>query len=295
MRLRSSVSTAGSARAAQSANRMLGTVLAEEGFIQPSDIYAILSQQTKSGGLFGQTALDMGKISPEELDYALAKQIDSGVLPMGDESIDPLLVAAFDLNDPYAAKVRAVRSKILAHTAEVRSLDNRFCAIVGFGCEEETSILASNLAIVMVRMGTPAVAVDSTYNAPLLDQLFRLPNRSGMANLRADVRSSDIAQQSSIPNLWVIPTGPMPAETVATLERDLIKDKLSGWDIPQTQFVVSLSLKDDSTIAPAAQSLIGFDCVVLLARKHDTEIANLRTMIDLLDERQVPVAGVVIV
>lgn len=298
MRLRSSIRYSdhhGLDSVPSASNKKIGAILTEEGLIENSDVGAILTRQSQNAELFGEAAIGLGKISREALDYALAKQVDSAVLPQGDDSVDPALVCAFDLNDPYAAKIRQIRNKITDQLSAKGELDHRFCAIVGFDCPEETAILAANLAILIARFGTTTVAVDANYGAPMFDGLFRVPNRTGLSTIRGETPAGEVAQKSAIANLSVITAGPQPATSTAAMEREAIVAKLESWDHVQTQFVVSLFVENEQAVSSCAQSLMGFDAVVLLARKHETAIADLRQMIDLLDERKVKIAGIVIV
>ena len=297
MRIRSSTGKQPPAppQTASGSSKRIGTILADEGFIEPADIDAILSQQSDSGEFYGQTAVKMGKVTPSELDYALAKQVDATTLPSGDPSLDPLLICAFDLEAPYSAQIRTIRSKILALQSDAGVLDHRFCAVIGMDCHRETAVLSSNLAIVIARMGGASVLVDADYKAPSIHELFRLQNRIGLSTMRGDAVANDVAQQTAIANLQLIAAGAAHASSVNAPERETITTRVGSWQYAETQFVISMNIHDSAIIAPAAQSIAGVNSALLLTRKHQTPIKDVRRLIDELDERGIAISGIVIV
>lgn len=281
---------------ADAGDNRIGSVLAREGYIDNHDIELILREQAVSGQLFGETAIAMGKITPEILDYALAKQADSRTLAPGDGRVDPMLVAAFDLNHAYVNNIRTLRSKILQQQPVRSDSGIRACALVGLDCDEEISVLAANLAIVMVRMGTPTLLIDAGLHNPRQHSLFHVPNRLGFINLRDNISSPDLgAQPTAIDRLWVIPTGPKQPDASHALERQSILSKIEQWSVPSTQLLVSLPLSGRGNMHTVADTVAGFDSAVLVVRKDKSRISDMRVLIDGLDEKKVPIAGFVIV
>jgi hypothetical protein len=66
----------------------IGEILSELGRITPEDIQRALAYQRESGGLFGDALVSLGLISPEEVRFALADQYDLPFVHLRPEQID---------------------------------------------------------------------------------------------------------------------------------------------------------------------------------------------------------------
>lgn len=283
------------ARLPEDKDNRIGAILVREGQLTSADVDQIVRQQAEDGRLFGEVATESGKIAEDAIASALSAQIDSSALPMGDHRVDHQLVAAFDMNSAYANHVRAVRSKILPFQESRAALDVRSCAIIGLDCDQETAKLAGNLAIVMVRMGNPALLIDAALHDPALHLLFHVPNRAGFINLRPNVELNGIVTDTGIPGLALITTGPTLPETNQVLERQPILSLLDGWDLPSSQIIASVPLGSQTSLTTVADSLVGFDCVVIAVKRDHTRVADIRKLIDELDEKHIPIAGTILV
>ena len=216
------------------------------------------------------------------------------VLATGDERIDPLVSAAFSTTDPEVAKVRAVRTRILASFKHDADEDRpTLLAIVGIGSGDETSVLSANLATVFAQLGSNTLLVDGGLDRPTIHALFRLPNETGLTDHLETPQTSLAAQQTAIPKLWVMPAGQENARAGAYLHRRALAEVIDQWALPATQIVVCLP-NIDTDATPLGSVLEGFDSVVLVARRGETKVAELRRAIDDLDAKAVPVAGSVI-
>jgi len=81
------------------------------------------------------------------------------MLTPGDDRIDPLIVAAFDPDDPLTGAVRGLRSTVLA-TEGVSGGPIRSLLLVGAGAETETTIAAANLAVACAQAGRRTLVVE---------------------------------------------------------------------------------------------------------------------------------------
>ncbi len=79
---------------------------------------------------------------------------------------------------------------------------------------EGKTITSANLAIVFAQTGRRVLLVDADLRRPGLHRLFELPNTHGLTTvLRADdVDFRQYARPTEQDNLWVLPTGPLPAD-----------------------------------------------------------------------------------
>jgi Mrp family chromosome partitioning ATPase len=273
----------------------IGANLVREGKLTPAEVDEVLRAQAANGQLFGEIATSSGKTNDSAIASALSAQIDNRSLPAGDLRIDDQLVAAFDMNSGYVNDIRSIRSKILQHQEARATLDVRSCAVLGLDCEEEVAKLAGNLAIVMVRMGSPTLLVDAALHDPALHALFHVPNRVGFVNLRPNVDLDTVMTETSIAGLALITTGPTLPDTNQVLERQPILSLLDGWDLPSSQIIASIPLGAQTSLTTVADSLAGFDCVVMAMKRDQSRIDDVRKLIDGLDEKGIAIAGAILV
>src|SRR3546814_13503699 len=81
------------------------------------------------------------------------------LLPEGDQRVDPLVVAAFDPANAYAAKVRTIRAKMRAAAKEGDPAALRL-AVLALEAGDEAAIMAANLAGVLAQMDGQTMLID---------------------------------------------------------------------------------------------------------------------------------------
>ncbi|MDT8759808.1 capsular biosynthesis protein [Sphingomonas psychrotolerans] len=217
-----------------------------------------------------------------------------GLLQPGDKRVDPLVTAAFDADDPYVAKVRKVRAKLLATAREAGGADGRLrLAILSLQGGDEASILAANLAAVLAQMDGPTILVDADVDRPSLDRLLRLPNRIGLAEQLGGMALRLPVLQSAIDNLWLMPAGQAAGGAATLVEKGSLAEAAAGWNLPGANLLAFLAERPRGGTA-FGNILEKFDAVVLVTRRGVTPVAEIRRVIDDLDRHQVPIAGSVV-
>lgn len=106
----------------------------------------------------------------------------------------------------------------------------RTLLITSAGPDEGKSTTAANLAVVMAQAEMKVILVDCDLRRPALHTIFNLRNTAGVTSLfLAGVEREDSAppalplQQTAVPNLWLLPSGPLPpnpAELLASSRMD---------------------------------------------------------------------------
>lgn len=218
------------------------------------------------------------------------------LLPAGDPRVDPLVVAAFR-NDAVVAHIRAIRAKVIAASGEQTGMNTRIAltAIVGVSPGDAPSVLSANLATVFAQMGTVTGLVDAGLADPAIASLLRVPEAPGLADSLRTPDATIAAQRTAIPGLFVLPAGSDAASQASHLERGALVDQVEHWSMPGVrQIIVALPAMGDRVLA-LGNVLAGFDNVVIVAEKHRTKIADIRRIVDVLDQRGIPVAGSVLV
>jgi succinoglycan biosynthesis transport protein ExoP len=85
--------------------------------------------------------------------------------------------------------------------------------IVVTSCEplDGKSTVSTNLAIALTQLGRRVVMVDADLRRPRLQKVFGLPNDSGLSSfLSGNATAEEILQETAIPKLSVITSGPIP-------------------------------------------------------------------------------------
>ncbi len=90
--------------------------------------------------------------------------------------------------------------------------------ITSAGPREGKTTSSINLAITFASAGRRVCLVDADLRRPSLHHAFGLPNEHGLSTLIGGSSSvADVSQQSPQPNLWIIPSGPRPANPAELL------------------------------------------------------------------------------
>jgi polysaccharide biosynthesis transport protein len=121
-----------------------------------------------------------------------------------------------------AEQLRQVRTR-LQHTA---SLDTtRSILVTSPSPGDGKSTIAANLACGLALNGRRILLVDANFRRPELHRVFNLPNEQGFADVlnKLDLFEA-IVQETAVPNLYVLPSGPKPGNATELLESQLLID-----------------------------------------------------------------------
>lgn len=118
---------------------------------------------------------------------------------------------------------------------------------------EGKTITSANLAVVFAQAGRRVLLVDADLRRPGIHRLFDLPNSHGLTTvLRGDdVDITKYARTTEQENLWILPTGPLPAdpaELVGSRRMEAAVDRMKAaydliiMDSPPVQSVADAAL-----------------------------------------------------
>jgi protein-tyrosine kinase len=266
----------------------IGKVLLETGVLSDIDVQRALQRQDETGELFGQAAVALNLLSDTELRSAIEQQQKFFVLPEGSDMVDPLVVAAFDPNDPLSLEVRRLRREITRRAAEsdhpIRTL-----SLIGFDASSERSLVAANLAVTFAQAGYRTLVVDAVLDAPQLHALFKLPNRIGVSTfLASDVDLDGVGQATSVPGLTLMTAGPTVPNAGELFDRQRLIRRLQ----PLTDIYDMIILEVGGEVALAASD--GSDAMVMLTRKGASDMREVRRVADALMRSQTILLGSVL-
>jgi capsular exopolysaccharide synthesis family protein len=223
------------------------------------------------GGLaYLAEATDTSFRSPEEIRRRLGLQV-LGLVPVlkqdaaalrkigaGEALLDPSLCAYYRPKSKDAEAYRGVRTSLYFSTRGQRS---RVIQVTSPNAYDGKSTLAANLAISIAQSGKRVLLVDGDLRRPRVDKLFGVPNRVGFASvLTGQAEPQEAIQQTQVPGLSVLPSGPLPANPAELLTSARFQELL-GWLGEQFDYVLLdspplLAVTDPSVVAPRVDGVI---------------------------------------
>lgn len=176
------------------------------------------------------------------------------------------LIANTDAKSPVSEAYRTIRTNIKFSNIAGREL--KTIMLTSATPNEGKSTTISNLAVVMAQAGHSVVLCDCDFRNPTQHKMFGLHNK-GLSNCVATGSNvMDIIQQTSIPNLYVLTSGPVapnPSELLASQNMvDILEELKQHFDyvlvdtppvMPVTDAAV-VSAKVDGTILVIASGAV---------------------------------------
>jgi succinoglycan biosynthesis transport protein ExoP len=184
---------------------------------------------------------------------------------------------------------RALRTALLLSSAR----ELRVVAVTSAVAGEGKTATASNLAIVLAQLGRPVLIVDADLRKPRLHQVFRLSNQTGLVTFLTSAADNDtIIQASTIPNLWVMPSGPIAPNPSELLASDRMRDWLAA---VRTRFEYVI-IDTPPALAVTDATIVGVlaDGVVLTLRSGKVTREEARLCRDRLRQADVRILGAVL-
>ncbi|WP_158529681.1 polysaccharide biosynthesis tyrosine autokinase [Parvibium lacunae] len=182
--------------------------------LSPEQIEKIVQTQTQRGLRFGEAAIQLGMLTREEVEEVLATQFGyaGGSLLVG--QADPTLAILHQPFSTEAEEIRRLRSNILLREA---TQDFIRLAVISAQRSEGKSYLAASLALALAQVGKRTLLIDADLRAPSQHRYFTLGSRDGLSSVLAGRTSLDEVLVQVLPELFVLPAGPMPPNPLEIL------------------------------------------------------------------------------
>ncbi len=157
------------------------------------------------------------------------------------------------------------------------------------------STAALNLAIVLAQMGRRVVLVDADLRRPRIHKMVGCDNTVGLTTfLTGNAGYAQTIQGTGIPNLWVVPSGPIPPNPSELLNSPSLESLLDRLDRERGFDHI---LFDSPPVLQVADSVIlaqRMDATVLVVRASKTTRTSLVQGVARLRQSRARVAGVVL-
>lgn len=189
-----------------------------------------------------------------------------------------------------AESCRTIRTNLtfLASEAPLRTI-----LITSPGPREGKTTTSLSIGSVMAQSGTRVLVVDSDMRRPRIHRTFGLENRAGLSTMLMDgVAAPEVVQRTQIPNLDVLPSGPVPPNPAELMEsprfREVIEELTSRYD---------RVIFDSPPITPVTDAAVissQVDGVLLVVRANTTRRELLRRAIEQLSAVNADILGSVV-
>ena len=273
------------------AGSSIGAILVDSGKLTIEAAERILRLQKEQGLLFGDAALQLGLLTNEDIQFALARQYDYPYLLKGDGEVSSELVAAFQPFSPQVEALRALRSQLMLRWFTGQQ-ERRALAIVSPARGEGRSYLAANLAVVFSQLGEHTLLIDADMRNPRQHALFGLENRTGLSSIIGRGEVSNIHRIPSFKDLSLLTAGPQPPNPQELLGRPpfakLLAELAGEFDVVIIDTPATDEYGDARAIAVRAGGAL------MVARKKETRVADLREIVKQLTQSGVAVVGSVL-
>lgn len=152
---------------------------------------------------------------------------------------------------------------------------------------------AANLAVVLGQIGKRVLVIDADLHKPRMHQVFGVSNRVGLVSVLAQNVDPQMAiQNTSIPNVWLMPTGPSTPNPSGLLSSQPMVDFLNDAKVNFDYVVV-----DTPPVGPVADAIVvghATDGVILCTQAGRTPRELVRRVKDKLQLSGVRVLGILI-
>src|ERR1700730_11705279 len=208
-----------------------------------------------------------------------------------EKSESPALVTYVRPKSEAAEAYRALRTSILLSAF---GAPPKVILVTSALPQEGKTTISANSALVLAQRGGRVLLIDADLRRPGIDKLFGFRSRGGLSSVISGVDKIDdvIVQFTQVPNLWIMPAGPIPPQPAELLGSSVMKDHITRWRNEFDHIIIDtppcLSVTDALGLSPEG------DRVILVARSGKTTKAALRRACDLLLQVNARIMGIVL-
>lgn len=183
----------------------LSETLTRIGRLDPAKVDHVLEFQAKTGMPFGRSAVKLGLLKLQDLQFALGVQM--GFLH---ETTKPVSIPAplVVLRNPYskeAEEFNLMRTRLI--TGFARDKLNLF-SITGADANSGATFVAGNLAASFAQLGRRVILIDADLRKPKLARMFGATDAAGVTDFVSGAgRYADIVHATLVKGLDLLPAG----------------------------------------------------------------------------------------
>jgi capsular exopolysaccharide synthesis family protein len=199
------------------------------------------------------------------------------------------LIPHLDSRSPVSEAYRAFRTSLLLASAS----SPKVIVITSSFAREGKTTTSVNLATVLAQMGKPVLLVDADLRRPRLQKVFRDKMNLGLVNyLVANIPMDGVIQETEVPNLSVILSGPIPPNPSELLASDRMKHMIA-----EVREKYAFVIFDSPPVLAVTDSIVlaaSADGVVLCVHGGQTPREHVQRSAERLRQSNIPVLGAVL-
>lgn len=199
------------------------------------------------------------------------------------------LLPHLDPRSPISESYRGFRTSLLLASAS----SPKVIVITSSFAREGKTTTSVNLATVLAQMGKPVLLADADLRRPRLQKVFRGKMNLGLVNyLAANIPLEDVIQETQVPHLSVILSGPTPPNPSELLASDRMKQL-----IHEVRNKFAYIIFDSPPVMAVTDSIVlaaSADGVVLCVHGGQTPRELVQRAADKLRQSNIPVLGAIL-
>ncbi|HSY49652.1 MAG TPA: polysaccharide biosynthesis tyrosine autokinase [Thermoanaerobaculia bacterium] len=211
------------------------------------------------------------------------------VVEQGQEQTGIDLLPHSDTRSAIAEAYRAFRTSLLLASAS----SPKVIVISSTFAREGKTTTSVNLATVLAQMGKPVLLIDADLRRPRLQKVFRGKMNLGLVNyLAANIPLDDVIQETQVPNLSLILSGPTPPNPSELLGSDRMKHL-----IHEIRAKYAFVIFDSPPVMAVTDSIVlaaNADGVVLCVHGGQTPRDIVQRAAERLRQSNIPVLGAIL-
>jgi len=222
--------------------------------------------------------------------YAYSQKERSDRGNPGTESAAIELINHFDPNLAVSEAYRTIRTSILFSQADREAL--KTLSFTSAFPQEGKSTTATNMAVSFAQLGPKVLLVDTDLRKPRIHKIFKVRNIVGLSNvLTGRIQPRDAIQSTQVPNLEILPCGPIPPNPAELLNSPRMAELLN---LLRTKYsYVLIDTPPMLFVSDAAIVSSICDCTIIVLRPEKAFRKPFLTMVGELAKAKAKVAGVI--
>lgn len=271
--------------------RSIGDIIRNSKNLNVEQVEKILQYQRSNGIRFGEAAVALGYVKPDEVLWALSQQFQYAYSGGDMAKVSDELVVAHSPFSNEAERFRDMRSQIMS-MCQGQAVEPKAVAVLSANIGDGKTFFAANTAISYSQLGAKTLLIDADLRYPRMHELFGVASANGLSNMLAGRGPATVVRPlEGLPNLYLLPAGIIPPNPLELIQRDAF-DKI----------IVELLAKFTHVIVDTPAAAHGADAVViaekcgravLVGRKDHTAVAHIQGFAARLNRSLTQVLGVV--
>ncbi|WP_077037338.1 polysaccharide biosynthesis tyrosine autokinase [Pelomonas sp. KK5] len=272
-------------------DRSIGDIIRDARNLSAAEVEQVLAYQREKGVRFGEAAIALGLATNDDVLAALAQQFHYPLAAADRRNANPELVT---LNQPFSVQAeafRAIRSQVSLRTDPTRQTRSAL-AVISPASGDGKTFFAANLAVSIAQLGGRVLLVDADLRGPRQHEVFGINNTGGLSTILSGRSENQVVQPvEGVPNLFVLPGGPLPPNPAELVERPafglLMRELCTKFDHVVVDTPAAAYGADPAVIASRCGAAL------IVARKDESRVSGLRDLVASLEGGGVEIAGAV--